>query len=106
MAKWLRDKARNQQCTMRLHGVCNYDSSTTVGAHVQLRGHGRMGGKTTDLHIAWMCSACHDVFDGRVKTDYPREFLLARAYEAVLMTQARLLEQLSADERKKLGEAI
>lgn len=29
-----------------------------------------------------------------------------RAYEAVLRTQLRLLEELSADERHKLGEAV
>lgn len=103
---WLRQKARNQQCTMMLEGVCNHDCSTTVGAHVYLQGHGKMGGKTSDLHIAWVCSACHDVLDGRVKTDLPRDFVRSRAYEAVLRTQLRLLEGLSAQERAKLGDAV
>lgn len=103
---WLRQKARGQQCTMMLEGVCNHDNTTTVGAHVYLPGHGKMGGKTSDLHIAWLCSACHDVLDGRVKSNHDRDFVRARAYEAVLRTQLRLLEVLSADERRKLGEAL
>lgn len=105
-AYWLRAKAKGQQCTMMLENICNHDNATTVGAHVYLQGHGKMGAKTSDLHIAWVCSACHDVLDGRVKSDLPRDFVRARAYEAVLRTQLRLLEGLSADERRKLGEAV
>ena len=30
----LRDSARGQDCTLRLPGICNFDSATTVLAHL------------------------------------------------------------------------
>lgn len=100
------DKARGQQCTAQIEGVCNHNPETTVAAHVQLPGCGIMGGKGHDLHVAWVCSACHDAIDRRAHKDLERDFLRSCAYEAVLRTQSRLFAMLSDKERHKLAEAL
>lgn len=51
---------------VRLPGVCNFDETTTVLAHVRRGGVAGMGQKPPDLCGVWACSACHDVIDGRV----------------------------------------
>lgn len=74
-SKKIREAARGQDCTFNIAYVCNYDSSTTVLAHLPDESHG-MGKKADDISAAFCCSACHDVIDGRD----PRE---KHVYEAV-----------------------
>lgn len=62
----LRDAARGQECTIRITGCCNGRTDTTVGCHWPGIDGGRgMGIKSVDAAMAWGCSACHDVVDGR-----------------------------------------
>ena len=58
----LRRLAKGRECQIRLPGVCNGDSDTTVLSH--LNGSG-MGMKGSDLAGSWGCSSCHDEVDGR-----------------------------------------
>lgn len=104
--QWLLNKARGQQCTIQLAGICNHDTATTVAAHINLPHMGAMGAKTHDLHVAWVCSACHDAIDRRTHTDLDREYLNAQKYEAVLRTQLRLFAMLAPEEKQKLGAAL
>lgn len=64
----LRASARGQDCTLRLPGVCNGNPETTVLAHGPFGGKG-MGLKGDDTWAAFACSACHDVADGRARSD-------------------------------------
>ena len=64
--KWC-DAAKGQECTMRLPGVCNGNTETTVFAH---EGGAGMGMKADDFNGCDCCSACHDVLDGRVKSGW------------------------------------
>lgn len=59
----LRASARLEDCTLNFPGVCNYDATTTVLAHLPF--DGGMGTKSTDLSSCYACSACHDLIDGR-----------------------------------------
>ena len=104
--QWLLNKARGQQCTAQIEGVCNHDPATTVAAHISLPGMGAMGSKCHDLHIAWVCSACHDAIDRRANTELDREFIRLQAYEAVLRTQARLLAALTPAEKPNWRGAL
>lgn len=62
----IRDAANGEECTVRITGACNYRTDTTVGAHWPgLDGDRGMGMKAFDLCIAFACSGCHDVIDGR-----------------------------------------
>ncbi len=64
--KRIRDFANGQACTMGLP-VCNHDPSTTVLAHSNKHHHGKgIGLKAHDCFAAFMCSSCHNVYDGRM----------------------------------------
>lgn len=65
-SKKLRDSARNQDCTLRLVGVCNFNDETTILCHVGVMAG--MGTKSSDNMAVFGCSSCHDVIDG--KTSY------------------------------------
>lgn len=88
------ESARGESCTVRLPGVCNRNPETTVLAHINgIRfGHGT-GQKVSDIHGAYCCSSCHDVIDGRVKSDIDRDFLKQAHLEAVIETQIKLIKK-------------
>jgi len=87
----IRQSANLETCTVRLPLICNGNTLTTVLAHVNgIRyGHGT-GQKVNDLLGAYCCSACHDVLDGRVKSNFDKDFLKLCHYEGVLETLLRL----------------
>lgn len=67
----LRKFARGQDCTLRIQGVCNGDSETTVLCH------GRGAGfavKTADYIGVHGCAACHAWLDSANAEDYHRAF--------------------------------
>lgn len=72
----LLDMARGQECRAQIHGVCNHDSETTVSCHYPAAAG--MGHKQPDWRIAFCCSACHDVIDGRSHKGLSRD--LRRIY--------------------------
>lgn len=59
--KKITNSARNEDCTLRIAGVCNFDPSTTVFAHMN---GGGMGYKHHDIHGCYACSDCHNWLDG------------------------------------------
>jgi hypothetical protein len=67
-SKKYRDAAKGQPCTMRLSGVCNGNTETTVLAH---RNGAGMAMKDDDHAAADMCSSCHKCFDERAYEDLP-----------------------------------
>jgi hypothetical protein len=67
----LLDLARGMPCLLRIPGVCNHDSTTTVACHSNLGIHGKAGArKADDCYSVWGCSACHRWMDqGRAPAD-------------------------------------
>lgn len=59
----LREAMKGMECTLNTP-VCNYDSSTVVGCHINTEG-GKMGGKSDDTSMVAGCSMCHDYIDKR-----------------------------------------
>ena len=59
--KKITNSARGEDCTLRIHGVCNFDNTTTIPAHIN---GGGMATKNNDTLIAYCCSDCHDWLDG------------------------------------------
>ena len=56
--------ARGRDCLMRVPGVCNNDTSTTVAAHSNRAEHGKALGRKADDHFsAWACFRCHSWLD-------------------------------------------
>ncbi len=84
----LRDAARDKPCQVRIPGVCNGRSETTVLAHIGIAGIRGMGKKPGDLMACWSCSSCHDVIDGRRPhpAGLSRETIKLYAMEGVLRT--------------------
>ena len=96
----LRAEARGRDCQVRLIGVCNFDPSTTVLAHVRMAGITGIGQKSSDFHACWSCSSCHDRIDFRVpyKVDgwddeKSRMYVQIAMYEAVIRTHYQLIKQ-------------
>ena len=60
----LRESARGEMCLIRLPGVCNYDTATTVLCHANGSAAGKgIGMKSPDVLGAIGCFACHSVVD-------------------------------------------
>jgi hypothetical protein len=85
------ESARGEHCTIRVDGHCNHNTETTVFAHISgVRfGHG-MGEKVNDILGAYACSDCHDVVDGRQRSEYTRTERKLMHYEGVFETQMKL----------------
>jgi len=78
---------------VRLIGICNHNSETTVFAHYRKGGLGGIGKKPKDIFGAYACSACHDVLDGRVKAEIDLFTLDSEFKSAVLRTQEILVNK-------------
>lgn len=95
----LRKLARGKPCQVRVPTHCNGNRQTTVLAHYRLAGYAGMGSKPDDWSFgAWACSACHDVVDGRVKTEHDRNAVRLMHAEGCLRTQAALREMKARGE--------
>ncbi len=64
----LTKSARGQECSLHIHPYCNGNNETTVLAHINSERKG-WGIKSPDHFAVFACSECHDVIDGRRKTD-------------------------------------
>lgn len=74
--------AKGRPCTVR-SPVCNHNPETSVWAHINsVRWGSGKGIKSPDLCGCIACSACHDLIDGRLKTNLERDFIRMAAYEA------------------------
>lgn len=67
MSHPLRTFARGKPCLVRLAGICIWDESTTILAHIRRANVAGTGQKPPDTCAVWACSACHNVIDGRAK---------------------------------------
>ena len=89
----LRKAAKDRGCTVRIPGVCNFNSATTVLAHIRLAGVSGMGMKSPDLLGAWACSSCHDAIDRRFRTDLDRDYVRLAHLEGMVRTIAQLRKE-------------
>jgi len=71
-SKKITNAARDQDCTLNILGVCNFDPATVVFCHFPDESHG-MAQKADDVSGGFCCSACHDAIDGRVKSQEFKE---------------------------------
>ena len=88
----LRKAARGRECQVRIPGVCNGNSETSVLAHIRLAGLCGTGIKPPDLIATIACSSCHDEIDRRthlVDAEYAKECAL----EGMARTQVIWLKE-------------
>ena len=88
------ESAQGENCTVRVPGHCNNDTSTTVLAHINsIRlGHGTAI-KANDMFGAYCCSSCHNACDGRERSNWSRKELKLFHLEGILETQLKLLQK-------------
>ena len=85
-----RKEARGRECQIRVDGVCEGNSDTTVLCHLPGAGIAR---KQNDIHGAWGDDACHAAVDGRIKTGHSRQTLKLWHLEGVIRTQKILISE-------------
>jgi hypothetical protein len=83
--------ARGQQCQIQIAGVCNNSPDTVVFCHFPDESHG-IAKKADDISGAFGCSACHNVVDGRVRSDEWRAHRLFYMRRAQTRTIRALFE--------------
>lgn len=94
--------ASGQPCALRVAsfvpGRSCAGSNTTIGAHLPVFGKG-VSTKCTDLAVAYGCSACHDIIDGRdldawkyIMKNAPAA-VIDRMLNGLVETHCRLIEQ-------------
>lgn len=84
----LRELARGKPCMVRVSGICNHDTATTVLAHVRMIGISAMSMKSPDFFGSWACGACHEYVDGKGGDPYLRRLMLL---EGMVRTQHEIL---------------
>lgn len=79
---------------VRLPNICNYDSTTTVAAH--LNGAG-VAIKHSDILSARTCSSCHAEIDRLPKSNNMQDIEDAKKllyfYEGIFRTQLQLIDE-------------
>ena len=85
----IRKSAQGEECSLRLD-CCNYNTDTTVFAHISIKGNSGIGTKPIDLHGVYACSDCHDAIDGRVKGV---QFSDSDKLRAMIETQGKLVKK-------------
>ena len=91
----LRDQAKGRNCTCRAPGICKNNTETVVLCHTNetRAAAGGMGLKPPDMLGFYACNACHDLADGRVKTNYTIAEKRLMEYQALIRTQRILLDE-------------
>ncbi len=92
MPSKLTEAAKGQECTIQLFPYCNFNPETTVFAHAPSEDKG-MARKSPDWWGADSCSTCHDIVDGRKRTDIPEHEIQACHIRGVFRTIKRRIEQ-------------
>jgi hypothetical protein len=60
----IRESAKDEDCQIKLRGVCSRDSRQTVWAHSNRGADGKgMGLKARDEKGAYACYSCHSIYD-------------------------------------------
>ena len=81
--------ARDKPCQIRLPGYCTGGGPDTVPCHLNGAGWAL---KALSIHIAYGCRVCHDIVDGRMKCDIPKDDRDRWHLEGVIRTQIILVK--------------
>ena len=84
----LTELAKGKDCMVRLPLVCNGNPKTVTLAHYRLATGGAL--KPDDMQGAWACFDCHNLVDGRTKSEHQREIVRLAHAEGVFRTQQEI----------------
>lgn len=83
----LRKLAEGKPCLIRVPGYCNGNWLTTVLCHLRMIGISGGGMKSPDVLGAHGCGSCHDVVDGKTKTEFTYDERRLMLLEGIARTQ-------------------
>ena len=92
MKNGIRKSARGELCSLMIFPYCNNNPETTVLCHLGSLRKG-MALKSEDYFAVYACSNCHDVIDGRMKTDLSEEEILKCQMRGLERTWSKLIEK-------------
>ncbi|WP_299942145.1 nuclease domain-containing protein [uncultured Microbulbifer sp.] len=87
----LRQTARGEDCTLRLYPHCNSNPETVVLCH--LPSNSGLARKSPDWWGVYGCNCCHDVIDGRCKTEIPKVEIERSKLRALYETHTRMRDK-------------
>lgn len=87
----LRASAKGEQCSLRLSPRCTDEYGAVVLCHIG-RSRG-IGIKCGDHFAVYGCNHCHDVIDGRVKSEFSRDEIDAQKLRALEETQLKFISK-------------
>lgn len=88
-SKKIKGSAKGEDCSLRLAGCAS--AETTILAHIGRRRG--MGYKCSDSFAVYACSNCHDIIDGRAKSEFSKVELQAEKLRALEETQEKLINK-------------
>lgn len=94
----LLDLARDEECLMRVPGVCKIDRVTTVSAHSNQAKHGKGGAiKAHDTYSVWACARCHAWLDqGHSATQEQKIAAWAAGFRRQVIAWRAIAENIAA----------
>lgn len=64
----IRESARNEECQVRIPGICTFNPETVIWSHYRGSAGGKgIAKKSLDECGAYACTACDAVYDGQMK---------------------------------------
>ena len=91
MGKKIRDSANGEACSLRISDQCTDEYGSVVLCHVGRRRG--MGIKCGDHFAVYACNYCHDIIDGRVKSDFSNSELDSEKFRALEETQEKMIKK-------------
>ena len=88
----IRQSARMRDCQLQIYPYCNQNPETTVLCHLPSEDKG-WSLKSPDWWAAYGCSTCHDIIDGRMKTDLSKEEIHRCMMRGLYRTQKIMFEE-------------
>ena len=91
MPNKIRESAKGEMCSLRLSPMCTDEYGAVVLCHI-----GKRRGiaiKCTDNMAVYGCNHCHDIIDGRVKSEFSKLELESEKLRALEETQAKLIDK-------------
>ena len=88
----IRKSARGRDCTLQIYPYCNQNPETTVLCHAPSEDKG-LAVKSPDWWGAYGCSACHDIVDGRKKTNLSSEEISRCFHRGIYRTLKILIRE-------------
>lgn len=86
----LTQSAKGEDCTLQIFPYCNGNPETVVLCHLPSERKGTAI-KSPDHWGAYGCSSCHDVIDGRRKTDLGEAEILKCMMRGLYRTQKKMI---------------